>query len=360
MILFNEFKRHHDALREELEDAVKRVFESGWYVLGREGELFEQEFAQYIGVPYCVGVANGTEAIMLALIALGVERGDEVITTSMTAYPTITGIQQARAIPVVVDINPIDGLIDCDAIEQKITSRTKVIIPVHLYGQSCDLDNIKALAKKHDLKIMEDCAQSTGTTYKGHKTGSYGDCASFSFYPTKNLGAYGDGGAITTSDREVYEKLKSLRNYGQTRRYYHDYEGINSRLDEVQAAILRVKLPYLDQWNLRRRDIAMQYRQGLKGVDCLIEHSYGQMNYHLFVIKTFERNQLMAYLDENEIKTLIHYPVVINHQQAFGGQKDEMPNATSFASSILSLPIYPELRDDEVQRIIVVINKYTK
>ncbi len=360
MILFNEFKRHHDTLQKEIDVAIKRVFDSGWYILGKEGEAFESEFAQYIGAPYCVGVANGTEAITLALWALGVETGDEVITTNMTAFPTIVGIIQAGAIPVVVDINPEDGLIDCNKIEEKVNTRTKAIVPVHLYGQSCDMDRICLLAQKHGLKVVEDCAQSVGATYKGKKIGTYGNCASFSFYPTKNLGAYGDGGAIVTFDHMIYNRLVSLRNYGQTRRYYHDDKGINSRLDEIQAAILRVKLPYLDKWNNRRREIAACYRAGLKGVACLREHDYGKMNYHLFVIKVTNRDKWTEHLDRQGIKTLIHYPVPVHKQQGFAWQKDElMSHTVEFADSILSLPIYPELRDEEVQRVIKAANEMT-
>lgn len=359
MILFNEFKREYGNIREEINQAIQRVLDSGWYILGKEGEAFEEEFAKYTGTSYCVGVANGTEAIALALRAMNIGKGDEVITTCMTAFPTITGIIQAEAIPVVADINLCDGLIDYRKIEAKITPRTKAIIPVHLYGQCCNMEEILKIAGRHGLKVMEDCAQATGATYKGHPAGSLGNAASFSFYPTKNLGAYGDAGAITTSDKAIYERLLALRNYGQTKRYYHDLEGINSRLDEVQAAILRVKLQYLDKWNLRRRAIADLYRKGLKGVACLTEHDYGQVNYHLFVVKTPRRDALSAWLEKEGIKTLIHYPVPINEQKAFPGQKDEIMTCTrEFAASILSLPMYPELTDREVENIIEKINLF--
>jgi dTDP-4-amino-4,6-dideoxygalactose transaminase len=337
---------------------MRRVLDSGWYILGKEGEVFEKEFAAYIGANYCVGVANGTEAIALGLMAMGIGQGDEVITTNMTAFPTITGIMQAAALPVVVDINPEDGLMDCRQIEAKITPCTKAIVPVHLYGQCCDMEAIKQIADKYQLKILEDCAQAAGSTYRSCKAGMWGDCASFSFYPTKNLGAYGDAGAVITNDKTIYERLLSMRNYGQTKRYYHETEGINSRLDEVQAAVLRVKLQYLDKWNSRRREIAAMYRKGLKGVDCLKEHEYGEMNYHLFVIRTQQRDQLMEHLEQKGIKTLIHYPVPINQQKAFIGQRGEDGHTAEFADTILSLPIYPGLRDEEVAEIIQAVNQY--
>jgi dTDP-4-amino-4,6-dideoxygalactose transaminase len=362
MILFNDFRQEYHSVKEEIDEALRRVLSSGWYILGKEGEAFEKEFAAYIGAKYCVGVANGTEAIALALLSMDIGRGCEVITSNITAFPTITGIMQAGAKPVVTDINKEDGLMDCSAIEAKITSATKAIVPVHLYGQCCDMEQIKSIADKHGLKIVEDCAQATGSEYKNKKAGLWGDAAAFSFYPTKNLGAYGDAGAIVTDNEEIYEKLLSLRNYGQTKRYYHDFEGINSRLDEMQAAVLRVKLHYLDQWNERRRNIAAAYRQRLKGVECLTEHQYGRANYHLFVVKTPKRNELLTYLNSEGISALIHYPVPINEQKSFPvGQKEEkLIQSVEFASSILSLPIHPALTDEEVNIIIQKVNQYFK
>jgi dTDP-4-amino-4,6-dideoxygalactose transaminase len=361
MILFNEFKREYEILREEIEQTAKQVLASGWYILGKEVEAFEKEFAQYVGASYCVGVANGTEAIALALNGMNIGVGDEVITANITAYPTITGIMQSGAIPVVVDIFSDSGLINHRLIEGKISSKTKAIVPVHLYGQCCDMKPICKIADQYDLKIMEDCAQATGATYKHRSAGTWGNSAAFSFYPTKNLGAYGDGGAIITNDKSVYEQLLSLRNYGQTKRYYHDVYGINSRLDEMQAAFLRVKLKYLDSWNLRRRKIASMYRKGLKNVDCLTEHEYGNSNYHLFVVKTSFRDELIDWLKQEGIQTLIHYPVPINKQNAFMGQKsEELSESEQFASSILSLPIYPALKDEEVEMVIEKINAFKK
>ncbi|HLN74215.1 MAG: DegT/DnrJ/EryC1/StrS family aminotransferase [Methylococcaceae bacterium] len=359
MIPFNDFSKEPEELKKEIQQAIQRVVDSGWFILGKELEAFELAFAQYIGTRYCVGVASGTEAIALALMANNIGMGDEVITTNITAYPTITGILQAGAHPVVVDILDSNGLIDTSRIEEKITARTEAIVPVHLYGQSCNLDAIKALADRNNLLIIEDCAQACGATFKDKKCGSMGNCGAFSFYPTKNLGAYGDGGAITTNDEAVYKKLLALRNYGQTKRYYHDSKGLNSRLDEIQAAILNVKLKYLDQFNRERQAIAQAYRNGLQRVECLSQESYGMPCYHLFVIKSPYRDQLAEYLAEHGIQTLIHYPVPVNRQKAFKWQKEEtMENSVEFADSILSLPIYPGLPKEHIDQIIQTINEF--
>ena len=359
MILFNNFKAQYKIIKTDIDSAIKRVLDSGWFILGKEVESFENEFAKYIGANYCVGVASGTDAIALSLIALEIENGDEIITTNMTAFPTITGILQTGAIPVVVDIFGKDGLIDYNKIEEKINRKTKAIVPVHLYGQSCDIDNILKIAEKHKIKVVEDCAQSVGATFKGKKCGSFGDCGAFSFYPTKNLGAYGDAGAVITNNEKIYKKLLYLRNYGQTSRYFHETKGINSRLDEIQAAILRVKLKYLDKWNSRRREIASFYKENLNNVECLEKNNYAKSVYHLFVIKTPYRDNMIKYLDEKNIQTLIHYPIPINRQESFMWQKDEIfANTNIFANSILSIPIYPELKNEEIKKIVRTINEY--
>lgn len=365
MIRFDNFKIQYAELKEELDAAVHRVLDSGWFIMGKELEAFEQEFAEYIGCRYAVGVASGTDAITLSLMALDIGPGDEVITTDMTAFPTAAGIMRAGALPVTADIFYKDGLIDPAAIEKKITPRTKAIVPVHLYGQSCDLDPILEIAKKHGLQVVEDCAQSVGAAYKKKKTGTYGAVNAFSFYPTKNLGAYGDAGAITTEDEIIYQKLLKLRNYGQRIRYHHDSFGINSRLDEMQAAVLRVKLKYLDQWNAKRREHAAYYRQHLETVTCLEENSYGQPVYHLFIIKTPRRDKLMTYLKEKGIQTLIHYPVPIHRQEALSGLPgaenpgpQSYPNSVRLAEEILSIPIYPELTPGDREEIVKVIDDF--
>jgi len=359
MILFNDFSLEPLILKQEIRLAIQRVTDSGWFILGKELKTFESEFAKYIGTRYCIGVASGTEAIALALMAHNIGDGDEVITTNLTAFPTITGILQSGAKPVVVDIFSDNGLIDYRQIEAKITPNTKGIVPVHLYGQSCQLDEIKIIAQRHNLIVIEDCAQSTGATFQDHKCGSIGACGAFSFYPTKNLGAYGDGGAITTSDEAIYTKLLALRNYGQTKRYYHESKGINSRLDEIQAAILNVKLKYLDQGNQERHEIAMMYRNNLQTVECLTEENYGTHANHLFVVKSPHRDQLAEYLQSKGVQTLIHYPIPINRQKAFPWQKDDsLENSYSFADSILSLPIYPGLSKQHIDQIIQTVNDF--
>lgn len=359
MILFNDFSLEPLKLKQEIPLAIQKVLDSGWFILGKELEAFESNFAKYIETPYCIGVASGTEAIALTLMAYNIGDGDEVITTNLTAFPTITGILQSGARPVVVDIFSENGLIDYSQIQAKITPNTKAIVPVHLYGQSCQLDEIMNIALSHSLIVIEDCAQSTGATFHDHKCGAIGECGAFSFYPTKNLGAYGDGGAITTSDQEVYTKLLALRNYGQTKRYYHESKGINSRLDEIQAAVLNVKLKYLDQGNQERHEIALLYRKHLQTVECLTEENYGTHANHLFVVKSPHRDQLADYLQSKGIQTLIHYPIPVNRQKAFLWQKDEsMENSCIFADSILSLPIYPGLSKQNIDQIIQTVNDF--
>ena len=361
MIRFDNFKVQYSALKKEVDDAVHRVLDSGWFIMGKELEAFEAEFAAYIGCSYCVGVASGTDAIALSLMVLNIGRGDEVITTDMTAFPTIAGIMQPNAVPVVADISYDDGLIDALEIEKKITPRTKAIVPVHLYGQSCDLDPICEIAQKYNLKVVEDCAQSVGASYKNKKTGTIGHVNAFSFYPTKNLGAYGDAGAITTDDETIYQKLLQLRNYGQRVRYYHDTFGFNSRLDEVQAAILRVKLKYLEDWNNQRYRHAHYYRTHLKSVECVKENSYGVPVYHLFVVKTPGRDRMVEYLKSHGVQCLIHYPVPIHEQKAFPGKTVEnvrYPHTERFADEIVSIPIYPELSEEDREKIVKVIDEF--
>jgi dTDP-4-amino-4,6-dideoxygalactose transaminase len=359
MILFNDFSKEPQELKEEIHCAIQKVVNSGWFILGKELETFESEFALYIGTRYCIGVASGTEAIALSLMAYDIGNGDEVITTNLTAYPTITGILQSGAQPVVVDIFSDNGLIDYQKIQEKITPKTKAIVPVHLYGQSCNLDKLMNIAERNKLIIVEDCAQSTGATFQGKKCGAVGECGAFSFYPTKNLGAYGDGGAITTNDEAVYRKLLALRNYGQTKRYHHETKGINSRLDEIQAAILNVKLKYLDKGNRERHDIASTYRKHLRTVECLSEETYGTHSNHLFVVKSHHRDQLAEYLMNKGIQTFIHYPIPVNRQKAFGWQKDEnLENSNQFADCILSLPIYAGLSKQHIDQIIQTVNDF--
>jgi dTDP-4-amino-4,6-dideoxygalactose transaminase len=359
MILFNDFKKHYYAHKNEFDRAVQTVFEGGRFILGEQLRAFEKEFAHHAGVKYCAGVASGTEAIALSLMALGIGDGNEVITTNITAFPTITGIMQALARPVVVDINADDGLIDCTKIEQKITAKTKAIVAVHLYGQCCDMKPLRALARNRRLLLIEDAAQAAGAVYGGKQAGSFGHCGAFSFYPTKNLGAFGDGGAITTGSETLYRKILMLRNYGQSRHFYHDSFGINSRLDELQAAILRVKLGFLDRDNERRNALASRYRNELKTVKCLTCHSYGTPNYHIFVVRHPRRDAMVRYCASKGIPTMVHYPVPINRQKSFPFQKNEnFPQSERFVNTIFSIPLYPELDDDQAGQIIEAINGF--
>ena len=359
MIRFDNFQVQYRGLKKDIDGAIGRVLARGWFILGEEVARFEEEFAAYIGTRYAVGVASGTEAIALSLMALDIGPGSEVITTAMTAFPTITGILQAGAKPVVVDICEETGLIDVEQIEAKINKRTAAIMPVHLYGQSCDMDRIVAIAKKHRLPVVEDCAQSCGTTYEARRTGSFGRCGAFSFYPTKNLGAYGDAGAVTTNDQRLDRKLRRLRNYGQSDRYRHERFGLNSRLDEIQAALLRVKLKHLDAWNRKRRDIAATYRRRLEAVTCLRENPRSASNHHLFVVKSPARDRLLAHLLGHGVQALIHYPMPVHRQRAFPGLKGQtLPASERFSRMVLSLPIYPELSERNLKRIIQVVNAF--
>ena len=359
MIPFNNFKKQYTNLKKKTDQAISKVLESGWYILGKEVQSFEEQFAKYIGTKYCVGVASGTDAISISLLANGINKNDEVITTNLTAFPTITGILRTNAKPVVVDIDINTGLLDIVQIANKITDKTKAIIPVHLYGQSCDMTQILEIAKKYNLTVIEDCAQSAGSMWKNIKTGNFGHCNAFSFYPTKNLGAYGDAGAITTNDKQLYENFLKIRNYGQTNRYEHAEIGFNSRLDEIQAAILNVKLKELSRFNEKRKKIADLYLQNIKTVSFLQQNKHSSTNNHLFVVKSKNRNKLSEYLLQNSIQTLIHYPIPINQQKAFLFQKDEkFINTEQFCKEILSIPMYPELEFDEVEKIIKIINQF--
>ncbi len=291
----------------EFETAYNRVMERSWFVLGEEGAAFEKEFAAFLGAKFAVGVANGTDAIQLSLRVVGVQEGDEVITTAHTALFTLLAISQVGARPVLVDIDPQTGLMDPSLIEEKITQRTRAILPVHLYGQSVDLDPILEISRRRGIALIEDSCQAHGTLYRGQATGTFGAAGTFSFYPSKNLGAFGDGGAVTTNDPDIATHLKQLRNGGQSERYHHELMGINSRLDELQAAFLRVKLNYLKSWNEARRERATLYNQLLagSGVETPLERNYGRHIYHLYVIKLAnkaERDNLQQYLKEKRCR----------------------------------------------------------
>jgi dTDP-4-amino-4,6-dideoxygalactose transaminase len=352
----------YDAIRDEIRVAVDRVLQSGWYILGREVEAFEREFAAYCGVKYAVGCASGTEAIALALMAVGVGPGDEVVTVANTAVPTVSAISMAGARPVFVDIDE-HFLMDVRRIESVITERTKVLMPVHLYGQMADMDAILTVARKHNVRVIEDAAQAHGAEYKGGRAGSWGTLGCFSFYPTKNLGCYGDGGAVATDDEELYDRLLMLRNYGQEKRYYHKIKGINSRLDEIQAAILRVKLVHLDDWNRKRRQVAGWYEEELSNVCvCPAEKPDARHVYHLYVIRTADRDGLRANLEKEGITTLMHYPVPVHLQEAYrdlGYRPGDLPVTEATAENILSLPMHPAVDRSGVQYVGRKIREYS-
>lgn len=362
-IRFGDLQREYAELQPELDAAVQRVLRSGWFILGQELAGFEPAFAAYLDVQRCAGCASGTEAIALALMAADVGPGDEVITVAHTAVPTISAISMVGAQPVFVDIRPDTCLMDVSVVEAAVTPRTRAILPVHLYGQCVDMDPLLALANRHVIPVIEDCAQAHGATYRGRKAGSMGLMAAFSFYPSKNLGCYGDGGAVVTTDPAPGEKLKMLRNYGQRQRYHHEIIGINSRLDEMQAAILSVKLPHLAAWNRRRRQIAGLYTAGLARlpVQAPIEAPGCEHVYHLYVIQAPERDRLQAFLAERGIQTLIHYPVPAHLQPAYahlGYTVGSLPVTERVADAILSLPMYPQLSDAEASGVVDAIREF--
>ncbi|MBW2121011.1 MAG: DegT/DnrJ/EryC1/StrS family aminotransferase, partial [Deltaproteobacteria bacterium] len=343
---FLDLKRQYEAIEEEIEGAARRVFKSGWFVLGEELERFEEEFARYCNAKHCIGVGSGTEAIHLALLALNIGEGDEVITVANTFIATALAVQYTGARPVFVDIKPGSYHMDPHRIEEKITGRTKAIVSVHLYGQAAEIDEIVRVGAEHGLRVVEDACQAHGTRYQGRMVGTFGDAGCFSFYPGKNLGAYGDGGAVITDDDALAEKLRLLRNYGQREKYVHVIKGLNSRLDELQAAILRAKLKYLDLWNERRRKISAQYHRLLYGTDLVLPEMDEGSAWHIYAVRTRERDRLQEYLKEKGITTLIHYPTPIHLQQSFrdrGYREGDLPVTEEYGKELLSLPIYPEL-----------------
>jgi len=358
-----DLKRQYYSIKEEIDNAIKNVLESGYFILGENVKLFEDEFSRYCNAKYGIGVASGTDALQLALRACGISRGDEVITVSNTAFPTAIAISYTGAKPVFVDVDETYTM-DASRVEEKINEKTKAILPVHLYGQPADMDPILEIAKKHDLYVIEDACQAHGAEYKGRKVGSIGDIGCFSFYPTKNLGAYGDGGFITTNNEELAERLKLLRNYGQIERYNHAIKGYNSRLDEIQAAILRVKLKRLDKWNELRRRNAKLYSE-LIGEKVIVpfERENSTHVYHLYVIRTKQRDELRKWLKSRGILTDVHYPTPIHLQKAYadlGLGEGSLPVTEKYANEILSLPMFPELTEEEISHIADAINEFEK
>ena len=342
--------------KREIDTAIARVLENGRYILGGEVSLFENEFASYIGSRWGVGTGSGTEALHLALLACGINQGDEVITVSHTAVATVAAIELSRATPMLVDIDPGTYTINPERVEDAITSRTKAVIPVHLYGQPADLAPILKIARRHNLFVIEDCAQAHGAMYRARRVGSFGDAACFSFYPTKNLGALGDAGLMVTGNKKLADRARCLREYGWKKRYVSCWPGINSRLDELQATVLRVKLKHLDKENGKRRFLAGIYDKKLKKTGIILPASRPDSDqvYHQYVIRTKKRDKLKDFLEKNGIGTLIHYPVPVHLQPAYKGRlhcAGSMVNTEQAAQEILGLPIYPELSPGQVNLI---------
>jgi dTDP-4-amino-4,6-dideoxygalactose transaminase len=355
-------RAQYDAHRAEIDAAIARVLDAGRYILGEETRAFESEFANYLGVGHAIGVGSGTEALHLALRACGVGSGDEVITVSHTAVATVSAIELAGSAPVLIDIDPRTYTLDPHLLERAITSRVKAIIPVHLYGAPADLEPIISIARRRNLKVIEDCAQAHGAAYRGRRVGAWGDIAAFSFYPTKNLGAIGDGGLVVTNDAHLAERARLLREYGWSERYVSSIAGWNSRLDELQAAILRVKLRTLDPDNARRRELAAIYDEMLPPtVQKPMAPDGCEHVYHLYVIRHPRRDRLAETLRHKGIGTGVHYPVPIHLQPAYrerlsGGEA--LPETERAAREVLSLPMYPELADDHVRRVAEAVRAF--
>jgi dTDP-4-amino-4,6-dideoxygalactose transaminase len=347
-------------LAPEIDAAVARVLASGWFLLGAEIDAFEQEFATYVGANHCVGVANGLDALHLALRAMDIGPGDEVIVPSNTYIATWLAVSYAGATPVPVEPDERTFNLDPSRIEAAITGRTRAILPVHLYGQPADLDPILAIARAHGLRVLDDAAQAQGARYKGQRVGSLADATAWSFYPGKNLGAFGDAGAVTTDDDEIAERLRLLRNYGSRVKYVNEVKGYNSRLDEIQAAVLRTKLPYLDEWNDRRRTIAALYRAGLADADVILPHvpDWAEPVWHLFVVRSPRRDDLQRHLRAAGIGTLIHYPIPPHRQDAYRDLafgEGAFPISEAIHREVLSLPIGPHLTDADAASVINAI-----
>ena len=362
-ILPNDLKRQHDLFKDEYNSKAVDVLNSGWYILGNEVKQFEDEFASYTQSRYCVGCASGMDALQIAFRVLGIHKGDEVIVCSNAYIACVMGITMNEGTPVFVEPDEYDN-IDADKIEDKITDKTKAILAVHLYGQSCDMDKIMDLAKRYSLKVVEDCAQAHGTTWKGKKVGSIGDIGCWSFYPTKNLGGFGDGGALTTNNEEYANEFRVIRNYGSKKLHYeNDIIGMNSRLDELQAGLLRVKLAHLDELNDERIRIARRYDSEINNPLVVPLRTRPNSNniYHQYVIHCKCRDKLMEYLKEHEIGTIIHYPIPPHLQKAYaylGYHKGDLPISEKYADDVLSLPMYNGMTNEEQSFVIEMINSF--
>lgn len=361
MIKFLDLEKINNRFRTEIDARIKTILDKGWYLLGEEHEKFTKNFAKYCGTKYCLGVANGLDALNLIIKGYGFSEGDEIIVPANTYIATILAITQNNCTPILVepDINTYN--INPDLIEEKITDKTKAIMVVHLYGQAVEMEKIWQIAKKYNLKVIEDSAQAHGAMYKNRKTGNLGDASAFSFYPGKNLGAMGNGGCITTNDEELYNKVKAIANYGSDRKYHHIYKGVNSRLDEIQAAVLDVKLKYLDEDNNKRKEIAKYYTESIKNSKIILPKTYNSDAhvYHVFAVRTENRDDFQKYLTENDIQTIIHYPTPPHKQEAYKEWNNlSLLITEEIHKTIISIPMSPVLTKEEVDKVIDVINKY--
>lgn len=360
---FVTFKPLETELDKELRGAFERVYARSWYVEGVEDEAFEKAFAKYCDSVYCTGVGNGLDALFLSLKALGVKKGDEIIVPSNTYIATALAVTYSGATPIFVEPDIRTFNIDPNKIEQKVTKKTKAIMPVHLYGQACDMDPIMEIARKYNLYVVEDCAQAHGATYKGKKVGSFGDAAGFSFYPGKNLGALGDAGAMVTNNEELAKKVHALGNYGSDYKYHHIYQGNNSRLDELQAAFLAAKLPQLDKVNENRRKIAAKYLAGIHNSEVILPFvpEYANPVWHIFAIRCKRRDELEKWLNDSGVSTNKHYPIPMHLQECYknlGFKKGDFPIAEEISETELSIPMYYGMTDDEIQYVVRKINEF--
>ena len=361
-IMTNRLDRGFFLYQKEFEEAAIRVLRSGWYIMGKELENFENSFAAYCGASHGIGTANGLDALMLACRGVGLKEGDEVLVQGNTFIASVMGITIAGATPVFVEPDEYYQL-DVARLEEKLTEKTKAVMVVHLYGQTAKMDEITAFCRKHNLKLIEDCAQSHGAKFLGKTTGTFGDAGCFSFYPSKNLGCFGDGGAVITNQEELCQTIKMLRNYGSKVRYYNEEVGVNSRLDEIQAALLSVRLSHLDELTKERQDAAKRYLQEIKNEKIIlpITREGCEHVYHQFVIRCKERDALIKYLDEQGIGTIIHYPVPPHLSKAYaylGYRKGDLPITEQYADEVLSIPMYNGITDSEQERVIDVLNRF--
>lgn len=361
---FFDITRQNQALNTEITAALRKVVDSGHYILGENVSLFEKEAAAYFGTDHAIGVASGTDALHLALLACDVKAGDEVITSPFSFVATAEAIAYCGATPVFADISPKSFNLDPAQIEAKITKRTRVILPVHLYGQACEMDKIIQIAKKHNLKIVEDCAQAFGAAFKGQKVGSFGDAGCFSFFPTKNIGCFGDGGLIISNNIDFSEKIRVLRGHGSRKTYHYEVVGYNSRLDEIQAAVLRVKMGIIEKLLQARRHNAALYRSQLAGIKMLTlpQETDGSFHtYNQFTLKLNNRDQLLGFLQDKKIGSMVYYPLSLHLQQAFlkfGNKAGDFPESEAAQNAVLSLPIFPELTEAEINEVISAIQSF--